>query len=149
METTVLQQPEGAKVPSAGAVIRSLYEALSTGDVPGLLARLDPDVIVDEPPALPYGGVHRGRDVFIQSILGAMMGYADVAIAEFAVFEGEAGVVGTLTGTLTAHSNGERFPLTMVELHEVVGETTRKIDVYIKDPDALAAFYARAAASTD
>jgi hypothetical protein len=174
METTVLQQPEDDEVPSAatgtssastgvdapsaftagdsrsaGDVVRSLYEALSIGDVPGVLARLDPDVIVDEPPALPYGGVHRGSDVFVQSILGAMMGYADVAIAEFAVFESEAGVVGTLTGTLTAHSNGETFPLTMVELHEVVGETTRRIDVYTKDPDALAAFYARAAASTD
>jgi uncharacterized protein len=133
---------------SAADVVQGLYEALSKGDVPGVLARLDPDVIVDEPPALPYGGVHRGRDVFVHSILGAMMGYANVEITEFAVFESEAGVVGTLTGTLTAHSNGEKFPLTMVELHDVVGDTTRKIDVYTKDPAALAAFYARAEASS-
>ena len=133
---------------SAADVVQGLYEALSKGDVPGVLARLDPDVIVDEPPALPYGGVHRGRDVFVHSILGAMMGYANVEITEFAVFESEAGVVGTLTGTLTAHSNGEKFPLTMVELHDVVGDTTRKIDVYTKDPAALAAFYARAGASS-
>jgi uncharacterized protein len=133
---------------SAADVVQGLYEALSKGDVPGVLARLDPDVIVDEPPALPYGGVHRGREVFVHSILGAMMGYANVEITEFAVFESEAGVVGTLTGTLTAHSNGEKFPLTMVELHDVVGDTTRKIDVYTKDPAALAAFYARAEASS-
>jgi ketosteroid isomerase-like protein len=133
---------------SAGDVVRALYAALRDGDVPGVLARLDPDVVVDEPPALPYGGVHRGRDVFVQSILGAMMGYAGIDITEFAVFESEAGVVGTLTGTLTAHSNGEKFPLTMVELHEVAGDTIRRIDVYIKDPAALAAFYARADASS-
>lgn len=133
---------------SAGDVVRALYEALRAGDVPGVLARLAPDVVVDEPPALPYGGVHRGREVFVQSILGAMMGYAAVDITESAVFESEAGVVGTLTGTLTAHSNGEKFPLTMVELHEVVGDTIRRIDVYTKDPAALAAFYARADASS-
>jgi uncharacterized protein len=133
---------------SAGDVVRALYESLRNGDVPGVLARLDPDVIVDEPPELPYGGVHRGRDVFIQSILGAMMGYADVEITEATVIENEDGVVGILTGTLTARSNGEKFPLTMVELHEVAGETTRKIDVYTKDPAALAAFYARADASS-
>ncbi|MBY8881079.1 nuclear transport factor 2 family protein [Actinacidiphila acidipaludis] len=132
---------------SGGDVVRALYEALRAGDVPGVMARLDPEVVVDEPPALPYGGVHRGRDVFAQAVLGAMMTYAAVEITAFDVFESAAGVVGTLTGTLTAHSTGEAFPLTMVELHDVVGETTRKIDVYVKDPAALAAFYARAGAS--
>jgi ketosteroid isomerase-like protein len=133
---------------SAGDVIRALYDALAKGDVPGVMARLDPDVIVDEPRELPYGGVHRGRDVFVQSILGAMMGYANVEITEATVIDNAAGVVGILTGTLTAHASGEQFPLTMVELHEVVGEVTRKIDVYTKDPAALAAFYARAGAAS-
>ena len=133
---------------SAGDVVRALYDSLAKGDVPGVIARLDPDVIVDEPRELPYGGVRRGRDVFVQSILGAMMGYANVEIAEATVIDNAAGVVGILTGTLTAHSSGEQFPLTMVELHEVVGEVTRKIDVYTKDPAALAAFYARADAAS-
>ncbi|WP_328723463.1 nuclear transport factor 2 family protein [Streptomyces sp. NBC_00247] len=127
-------------------VVRGLYDALSKGDVPGLLARLAPDVIVDEPLQLPYGGVHQGREVFVQSVLGAMMGYADVAITDAEVFEGAAGVVGTLTGTLTAHATGEEFPLTMVEIHQVEGGTVRKIDVYTKNPHELGAFYARAEA---
>jgi hypothetical protein len=61
-----------------------------------------------------------------------MIGYANVEVTGFAVFEGEDGVVGTLTGILTAHTTGERFPVTMVELHDVVGATTRRIDVYLK-----------------
>ncbi|MGW5061648.1 nuclear transport factor 2 family protein [Streptomyces sp. NPDC004096] len=133
---------------SPADVVRELYAALRKGDVPGVLARLAPEVIVDEPNRLPYGGVHQGRDVFVESVLGAMMGYADVAITEAEVFEGPAGVVGTLTGVLTARSTGEEYPLTMVEIHQVEDGSIHKIDVYTKNPDELAAFYARAEAGT-
>ena len=135
---------ENAATPAD--VVRGLYASLRAGDVPGVLARLDPDVIVDEPLALPYGGVHRGRDYFVQSILGTMVGLAEMDITEAAVFESADGVVGTLTGTLTARTTGETFPLTMVELYQVVGGTVRKIDVYTKNPELLAAFFARSAA---
>lgn len=138
----------GAPV-AASDVVEALYAALSAGDIPSLISRIDPDVIVDEPPALPYGGVHHGRDKFLQSILGAMTALATVEISDSSVFEGRDGVVGKLTGTLTAHSTGEAFPLTMIELHDVVGDTTRKIDVYTKDPAGLADFYARAAAAAE
>ncbi|GAA5161191.1 MULTISPECIES: nuclear transport factor 2 family protein [Amycolatopsis] len=133
---------------SPAQVVRELYDALSKGDVPGVLAKLAPEVIVDEPAQLPYGGVHRGSEVFVQSILGAMMGYANVVITSAEVFEGPTGVVGTLTGTLTAHSTGEQFPLTMVEIHQVEDGLVRKIDVYTKNPHELAAFYTRAEAGT-
>ncbi|MCX4457550.1 nuclear transport factor 2 family protein [Streptomyces sp. NBC_01340] len=105
-------------------------------------------MIVDEPNQLPYGGVHQGREVFVRSVLGAMMGYADVASTAAEVFEGPAGVIGTLTGALTAHTTGEEFPLTMVEIHQVEDGTVRKIDVYTKNPHELAEFYARAEAGT-
>lgn len=116
---------------------------------------MHPDVTVDEPPAVPYGGVHHGRDEFIQSILGAMMSCADVRLTSFEIFEGEAkgeggaGAIGKLVGTLTAHTTGETFPLTMIEVHEIVGETTRAMDIYVKDPAALADFYARSAAGSN
>ncbi|MBM2620923.1 nuclear transport factor 2 family protein [Actinoplanes sp. LDG1-06] len=127
-------------------VLRSLYEALSKGDVAGVLARLDPDVVVDEPAELPYGGVNRGRDVFLQSVLGVMMSHAAVALAGFTVYDGGDGkAIGVLEGTLTAHATGEQFPLTMVEVHEIAGEVSRRIDVYLKNPADLAAFYARSA----
>lgn len=127
-------------------VVRGLYEALAKGDVPGVLTHLDPEVVVDEPNQLPYGGVHRGREAFVQSVLGAMTGYAEVAITAAEVFEGAHNVVGTLTGTLKAHSTGEEYVLTMVEIHQVEDGAVRRIDVYTKNPDELAAFYARAEA---
>ncbi|MDH6121791.1 nuclear transport factor 2 family protein [Kitasatospora sp. GAS204B] len=133
---------------SPSDVVRGLYDALRKGDVPGVLAKLAQEVIVDEPKQLPYGGVHEGREAFVQSVVGVMMGYADVAITEAEVFEGPAGVIGTLIGTLTAHTTGEEFPLTLVEIHQVEDGMVRKIDVYAKNPHELAAFYARAEAGT-
>lgn len=141
------QASEARSTSSSVDVVRGLYESLQAGDISGVVARLDSDLLVDEPLALPYGGVHHGREVFVQSILGTMSGHAQVEITDIAVFEGDHGVVGAVTGTLTAHSTRERFALTMVELHEVVGDTIRKIDVYTKNPELLAAFYARAAAA--
>ncbi|MFE3167544.1 nuclear transport factor 2 family protein [Streptomyces sp. NPDC059224] len=129
---------------TATDVVGGLYEALGRGDVAGVLARLAPEVVVDEPAPLPYGGVHQGREVFVRSVLGAMMRHAAVAITKAEVFEGPAGVVGVLTGTLTAHTTGERFALTMVEIHDVEDGLVRKIDVYTKNPHELAAFFARA-----
>lgn len=55
---------------SATDVLRRLYEALSAGDIPALVECIDPDVIVDEPAQLPYGGVHHGRTAFLQTVWG-------------------------------------------------------------------------------
>ncbi|MEU8133750.1 nuclear transport factor 2 family protein [Streptodolium elevatio] len=136
----------GTHAETPADVVRGLYAALTAGDVPGVLARLAEDVVVDEPRELPYGGVHHGSEAFVHSVLGAMLGYAAVAITDADVFEGPAGVVGRLTGTLTAHGTGEEFPLTMVEAHDVEGGLVRRIEVFTKDPTELAAFYARAEA---
>ncbi|WP_031523091.1 nuclear transport factor 2 family protein [Streptomyces sp. NRRL F-5123] len=141
-----MNDPHRTVTENPAHVVRGLYDALGKGDVPGVLARLHPDVVVDEPAPLPYGGVHRGREAFVQGVLGVMTGHAGVALTAVEVFTGPTGVVGRLTGTLTARTTGEVFPLTMVEIHRVESGTVRRIDVYVQDPGALAAFYARAAA---
>jgi ketosteroid isomerase-like protein len=41
-------------------IITSAYAALAAGDARGFLAFLDDDIVVTEPPGLPYGGVYRG-----------------------------------------------------------------------------------------
>lgn len=135
-----------SETDNAVAVLRSLYEALSVGDVPGVLARLHPAVVVDEPAELPYGGVHRGSDVFLQSVLGVMISHAAIALTDFTIYDGGAGkAAGILDGVLTAHTTGEEFPLRMIEVHEIADGLSRRIDVYLKNPGDLAAFYARSA----
>lgn len=48
------------------SVVEKMYAAGEAGDVDGMLACLSEDVVVHEPPFLPYGGDHRGRDGFVE-----------------------------------------------------------------------------------
>lgn len=125
-------------------VVRAMYAALGEGDVKGVLARMAPDVIIDEPNRLPYGGVHRGREAFAEAVLGGITAHADFTITGTDVFEGPAGIVGRLTGTLKARSSGEEYALTLVEIHRVEDGLVREIDVYTKNPEGVAEFFAHA-----
>ncbi|MFJ8728722.1 nuclear transport factor 2 family protein [Streptomyces bauhiniae] len=132
------------RTESPADVVRALYAALSEGDVKGVLARLAPDVIIDEPNRLPYGGVHRGREAFAEAILGGMTAHADLTITGTDIFEGPTGIVGRLTGTLKARSSGEEYLLTLVEVHRVEDGLVQEIDVYTKNPEGAAEFFAHA-----
>ena len=41
-------------------IVKCYVEMWSRGDVEGALAFTHPDVLIHEPPSLPYGGTHRG-----------------------------------------------------------------------------------------
>ena len=118
---------------SPSDVVREFYKAFVAGDVPGIVARLAPDVVVDEPAALPYGEVHRGREAVLQSVLGAVSDHVAIEFDEPIVYESAYSAVGRLSRLLTGRFTGERLA-TMVEVHEVDGEQIQRIDVYTKDP---------------
>ena len=52
------------------ATIQDLYAAFGRGDVPGLIERLDPDIVWENPgPShIPYFGTHRGRQAVLKNI---------------------------------------------------------------------------------
>jgi ketosteroid isomerase-like protein len=47
-------------------IIEELFRCGKNGDIDGVFALLDENVVVHEPPFLPYGGTYRGRDAFLQ-----------------------------------------------------------------------------------
>lgn len=133
-----------ASVLTSSEIVTDLYRALGSGDVQGVLAHLAEEVIVTEPLVLPYGGTHRGQMTFVESILGVMMTAAEVNLTSADVFEGPAGVVGRLQGSLVARNTGEQLPITMIEVHTIRHGVIDQIDVFLQNPEELAAFYQRA-----
>jgi ketosteroid isomerase-like protein len=65
------------------AIVRSVYENFRKGDVPAVLAVLDPEIdwIENEQTYLPFHGLHHGPDAVVANVFGAVYELFD----EFAV----------------------------------------------------------------
>lgn len=48
------------------SIVEKMYAAGTAGDIPGMMACLSENLVVHEPPFLPYGGDHHGHDGFVQ-----------------------------------------------------------------------------------
>lgn len=57
---------------------QAMYAAATAGDFAGALNCMDDDIVVIEPPYLPFGGTYRGKQEF-QSLLGRISEYADLS----------------------------------------------------------------------
>jgi ketosteroid isomerase-like protein len=64
-------------------IVRSVYENFATGDIPAVLAVLDPDVewIENSQAFLPHRGTHRGPDAVASTVFAMVVEHFD----EFAV----------------------------------------------------------------
>ncbi|RZT87689.1 hypothetical protein EV383_4615 [Pseudonocardia sediminis] len=65
------------------SVARDAYDAFARGDVPALLAMLDPDVVWRAPEGVPWGGEHRGTDQ-VREFFAALAGAVDEAAIDLA-----------------------------------------------------------------
>lgn len=61
-------------MPSNLDLVRSLYTAFSTGDVPAFLARLDPQIRWNEAEGFPYadGNPYVGPDAIVRGVFGRL-----------------------------------------------------------------------------
>jgi ketosteroid isomerase-like protein len=48
------------------AIVQAMYEAGQRGDVEALASFVTDDIVVDEPPFLPYGNVYKGKQEFLR-----------------------------------------------------------------------------------
>jgi uncharacterized protein len=77
-------------------VVRQVYEAFGSGDIPAMLGMLTDDVefTMQGPPVLPYAGTHRGREGIAEfaSLLGETLEFERFGPREF-VAQGDTVVV--------------------------------------------------------
>ena len=115
--------------PDEVAVVRVICEAMAAGDFARLFDQLDPEVVVTQDPALPWGGRHVGHDGFASFGL-TLSSTIESAVTIDAVFAADDEVIqcGRTRGTVRA--NGAPFDLP--ELHRWT----------IRDGTAVAAHFA-------
>ena len=129
--------PESAAV----ALVRRFYEAMAAGDIEQLFALLDPEVVVTQDGALPWGGRHVGHDGFAAFGLTLRSNIAS-EVAIDAIFEADDEViqVGRTKGTVVA--NGAPFDI--AEVHRWTIRDGRAVAAHfaIDTPAMLAALQA-------
>lgn len=96
-------------------VVRRLYEAFAAQDLDTILAVLDPDVVMEQTPELPWGGTYRGHDGAAQ-FFGALVGTITSVVTPEVVFAAGDDVVqaGRTAGTVNA--TGAPFDIAQVHV---------------------------------
>ena len=91
-------------------VVRAIYAAMAARDTVRLFELIDPECVVTQDPALPWGGHHVGHDGFATFAL-ALTGAIDSAVAIVGVFAADGEVIqcGRTQGTVRA--NGVAFDI--------------------------------------
>ena len=104
------------------AVVRKVYEAFEQQDLEALLQLTDPNCVVTQDPALPWGGEFVGHDGitnFAMLLLGTIT--STLTIGELFEADGQVVQYGRTAGTVVA--TGKPFDLPEVHVWTVRGET--------------------------
>jgi ketosteroid isomerase-like protein len=112
-------------------------------DLAALVASLSEDLVVVEPPSLPYGGTTRSREEFLGKVVGYTDQRASFRIETSEVFGDGDRLAGHFTATFTAHRSGETFLLDQTELYEVATSVITRVEVFQHDTPALIEFLNR------
>jgi ketosteroid isomerase-like protein len=127
---------------SASAVL-DFYDAMRSMDPAALAASFSDDVIVVEPPSLPYGGTTTSRGAFFEKVLGYTSQRASFRVETSEVYGDGDRLAGHFTATFTANRSGETILLDQLELYEVADGVITKVEVFQHDTAALVDFFDR------
>jgi len=127
----------------SASVIQAFYDAMRSMDPAALAASFSDDVVVVEPPSLPYGGTTTSRDAFFEKVFGYTSQRASFRVETSEVFGDGDRLAGHFTATFTAHGSGETAVLDQTEVYEVTDRVISKVEVFQHDTPALIEFFDR------
>jgi ketosteroid isomerase-like protein len=132
---------EATKTETPGQVVSRVMAALAAFDIETMLANLSEDVEVHEPASLPYGGVFRGRQAFVEELVPAIATDFDIEVGDVQIFESDGQVAAKFEITFTGKRSGTRLTMPYVEVHTVRDGLVACIDVYPQDAGVLAELF--------
>ena len=127
----------------SASVVKAFHDAMKSMDPAALVAALADDLIVVEPPSLPYGGTTTSRDEFFGKVVGYTDPRASFRVETAEVFGDGERLAGYFTATFTAHGSGETILFDQAEIYEVSNGLITKVEVFQRDTPALVDFFSR------
>ena len=123
---------------AATVVVGRFIDAVSAMDVEAITAVLHPEIVVIEPAGLPYGGVYRGRDTFLTTLLPAIAGAFTLEVEDPKIFDGGDSAACRMIAVFTSRRTGTVIRMPYIEVYDVVDGQIAKADVFPQDVSALA-----------
>lgn len=133
---------------TSASVVQAFHDAMKSMDPVALVASLAEDLVVVEPPSLPYGGTTKSRDEFFERVVGYTDARASFRFETSEVFGDGDRLAGHFTAAFTAHGSGETFLLDQTELYEVANGVITRVEVFQHDTTGLIEFLDRNGPST-
>jgi ketosteroid isomerase-like protein len=130
-----------APARDAVATVRAFNELLLSGRLDEACGLLADDLAVHEPPELPYGGEFRGPSGLLD-LLGREMAVVDAAPLTTEYLDAGDRVVFMARARFAAKGTDRSVDVDLVEIHTVRDGRICDLDVYYKEPGAVAALVA-------
>lgn len=123
-------------------IVQAVYDAGARGDLPALLAHVDPDFVGYESDALPYAGVYRGLEGFGQLLERIFRLFrVDIRADEFV----DAGdyVVALVKGQFIPQDGGAPIPVDIAERWTVRNHKVVEVRPYYWNPKPIEQYVAK------
>lgn len=99
----------------SGALLRQVYDAAGRREWDTVVSLCSPDLVITEPPSLPFGGEYRGKDALLKLFTIVMDYWDNPHVTVNAVVGDDVDAAVILTFTMTSKHTGNTFTQTVVE----------------------------------
>lgn len=121
--------------------IQAMFAALASGDIEKMKSYLHPDVVVNEAECLPYAGVYRGPDAYIELVNKVLATWDDVDVSVKAMLE-EGDMVVCVSELSGKNKAGVAFTMPMAEVFYFTDGKLSEVRPYYYDTNKLAEIHA-------
>ncbi len=125
---------------SPAQTVRGFLQAFQDADLEGCLAVMDPDIVIEHSPGLPYGGRFQGAEGF-GGFVEKMLARMEAAPLSFEVHDAGPFAVSRIEARFTSRESGRSFDMPLVELYWVSNGKITRIEPYYQDTLAVAELY--------
>ncbi len=122
----------------SAAILTAVFAAAGAGDWATVESHMSDDLVIHEPPSLPFGGDWCGRDA-LQRLFAHVMGYwDDPQVTIERVVGDDDWAVGILTFAMTSKQTGRRFTQRMAEVSRFEGGKVVETHIHYFDTAEVA-----------
>lgn len=114
-------------------IVTAIYAHARTGDWQAVEALMAPDLVIHEPPSLPFGGPWRGRDA-LQRLFATVMGTWDApGVVVDTIVGDDRHVVALLRLTMTSRHSGRTFTQPVAEVSTITDGLVTEMRIHYFD----------------